>query len=483
MTCTAAAGTCHDPVVPPVAPETRYVTATDGTRIAYQIHGQGRRDLLFIPGQISHLDLHWQDPNFAEIMTALGTFARVIAIDRRGVGLSDRISPDDLPPVEVLVSDVAAVLDEVRSLDAVIIGLDEGAQIGVLFAATHPERLTGLILHGMSPSGVPRPDMPWVTPHEEIEGWLEWSVARYGSRDQAVLDMQEASPSRAGDEEYITWLSSMYRYGASPSAFVALYRMSMQLDVTEVLPAVHTPTLVLHSTGDRVVPIDAARFVASALPSARLEEIPGDDHFPSSADTRRFIELIREFVGAPRERVDATRRLATLLFTDIVGSTSVAAELGDSTWKAVVEKHHAVVRAALSEFRGVEVDTAGDGFFATFDGPAAAVRCATTIVEAVRPLGIQVRAGVHTGEVESIAGKAGGMAVVIGARIGAIAGPSEVLTSQTVKDLTVGSGLAFEDAGEHELKGVPDRWHLHRVVDPLAATHPDGSDSLRSAGT
>jgi pimeloyl-ACP methyl ester carboxylesterase len=450
--------------VPALIPETRYVTAADGTRIAFQVHGQGRRDLLFLPGQISHLDLHWQDPNFAEVMTALGGFARVIAVDRRGVGLSDRLSPDDLPPVEVLVSDVAAVLDEVRSRDTVLVGLDEGGQIGVLFAATHPERLTGLILHGMSPSGVPRPDMPWVPPPSDVEEWLEWSAARYGSREQAVADMQEASPSRAGDESYLQWLSAMYRYSASPSAFVALYRMAMQLDVTEVLPAVHTPTLVIHRTGDRVVPIEAARYVTAAMPNARLEELPGDDHFPSSDDTSLFIELIRDFVGAPRDRVGTDRRLATLLFTDVVASTQRAAELGDSAWKVLVEKHHAIVRACLADFGGVEVDTAGDGFFATFEGPAAAVRCASAVRDAVRELGIEVRAGVHTGEVETIAGKAGGLAVVIGARIGALAGPSEVLTSQTVKDLTAGSGIEYLDAGEHELKGVPDRWRIYRVA-------------------
>jgi len=451
--------------VPTKPPETRYVTAADGTRIAYQIHGKGRRDLLFLPGHVSHLDLHWQDPNFAEIMSVLGTFARVIAVDRRGVGLSDRLSPDDLPPVEVLVADVAAVLDEVRSYDTVLIGLDEGAQIGVLFAATHPERLTGLILYGMSPSGVPRPEMPWVTPHEELEAWLDWSLTRYGSREQAMIDIQETSPSRAGDEHYLEWVSAMYRYGASPSAYVALYRMSMQLDITDVLSSVRVPTLVVHRTGDRVVPFASAQYVAARLPNARLVPLDGEDHFPNSDDAGQVIEVIRDYVGAPREQTDLSRRLSTLLFTDVVDSTPKAAELGDRSWATLLEQHHVVVRHELDRHHGREVSTAGDGFFATFDGPARAVRCARAITHAVSELGLQVRAGVHTGEVEAIGDDIGGLGVHIGARIAALAGPSEVLVSSTVKDLVAGSGLVFQSRGEHVLKGVPEPWRVYAVVD------------------
>jgi class 3 adenylate cyclase len=450
--------------VPPTAPETRYVSVADGTRIAYQIHGQGRRDLLFLPGHISHLDLHWQDPAFAEVMSALGTFARVIAVDRRGVGLSDRLSPDDLPPVEVLVSDVEAVLDEVRSIDPVLLGLDEGGQISVLFAATHPERVSGLILYGMSPSGIPRPDLSWVLPAEEIEAWLDWSVARYGTREQAILDMQETSPSRAGDEDYLAWLSAMYRYGASPSAFVALYRMSMQLDVTDVLPAVRTPTLVVHRTGDRVVPFAAAEYVAGQLSDARLVALDGDDHFPNCGDTQRVIDTVRDFVGHPYQLAHGSRRLTTLLFTDIVDSTRLAAELGDHEWAGLLERHHLVVREELVRHRGREVSTTGDGFLATFDGPARAVRCAQAISTGLAALALVIRAGVHTGEVETIDGDVGGLAVHIAARIGALAGPSQILVSSTVKDLVAGSGLVFDDRGEHSLKGVPDLWHLYEAL-------------------
>ena len=343
-------------------------------------------------------------------------------------------------------------------------GLDEGAQIGVLFAATHPERLTGLILYGMSPSGVPRPDMPWVPPTEEIESWLDWSVVRYGSREQAMVDMQETSPSRAGDESYLGWVSAMYRYGASPSAYVALYRMSMQLDVTDVLSAVRTPTLVVHRSGDRVVPFAAAEFVTSQLANASLVALAGEDHFPNSDDTTQVIEAIRDFVGDPRERADASRRLATLLFTDIVDSTRLAAELGDREWAGLLERHHLVVRDELERHHGREVSTTGDGFFATFDGPAQAVRCAQSISTGLEAVGLVVRAGVHTGEVETIDGEVGGLAVHIAARIGALAGPSEVLVSSTVKDLVVGSGLGFDDRGEHVLKGVPGPWHLYRAL-------------------
>jgi len=389
----------------------------------------------------------------------------IIAMDRRGVGLSDRLSPQELPPAEVLVSDVLAVLDEVRSTDTVIMGLDEGAQVAALFAATHPKRASHLILHGISPSGVPRPDMPWVVPHEDVEEWLQWSVARYGTRDQAVTDAQQTSPSRADDEAYLAWLAALYRNAASPSSFLALYRMTMHLDVTDVLSAVQTPTLAIHNSGDLVVPLAAAEFVAQRIPNATLHVMPYEDHFLNAAAVDDYVEVILEFIGAPRTELDANlgRRLATIVFTDIVDSTVKATELGDVAWKALVERHHVLVRDRLVQFGGREVDTAGDGFFMTFDGPAAAVRCAAAIVEDVRSLGVGARAGVHTGEVETIAGKAGGIAVVIGARIGALAAPGEVLTSQTVRDLTAGSGIVFTLVGERELKGLPDLWRVYQA--------------------
>jgi pimeloyl-ACP methyl ester carboxylesterase len=444
-----------------VIPETRYAKMKDGVRVAYQVFGRGEHDLLYVPGFITHLELHWEDPRYAEFLNGLGSLARVIAIDRRGVGLSDRLSPADLPPVEVIVDDLVTVLDEVGSLEAALFGHDDGGQVGALLAASRPDRLRALILFATSPATVSRPNAPWSSSEAEWESWLAWTVEHYGSRESVIRDLQETSSSRsAGNEHDVEWIGKLYRFGASPSAFLALHRLSMQLDVTDILPTIRVPSLIIHRHDDPVVGVEASRFIAATIPEAQLVELEGGGHFPNQGEVAPLVDAVRKFIAGTSDHVDTTRRLATVLFTDITDSTRIAAELDDAKWKQVLVAHHERTRAQLARYRGTEVDTAGDGFLATFDGPARAIRCATDILSAVRPLGIEVRAGIHTGEVEIISGKVGGVAVHIGARVSSLAGPGIVLVSSTVRDLVAGSGIVFEDQGEHELRGLPGKWRL-----------------------
>jgi class 3 adenylate cyclase len=444
-------------------PETRYLRTRDGIYLAYQVFGAAPTDILFLPGTIAHIEIHWEDPGFAAFLQGLASFARVIHVDRRGVGLSDRLSPNEVPPPEVLVDDVGDLLDEIGSGSTVLVGQDEGAQIGVLFAAAHPERLRSLVIYGSSPTNVWREHAPWSDDQQILDRWLGWMMQHYGSREAAIRDFQDTWPGHAFDEAELRFVSRLYRYGVSPSAFETLFRLGYQLDVTDVLPSVGMPTLVVHRRDDEVASVEAGRHIAATIPGAQLVELEGSGHFPNQGDVGELVEVIRKFVGGPQRPVDTSRRLATVLFTDIVGSTERAAELGDAAWKELLGQHHQLVRSELARFGGHEVDTAGDGFLATFDGPARAVRCAQAIGEAVRTLGLEIRAGVHTGEVEVEGGDVRGIAVHTGARVAALSGAGEVLVSSTVTDLVAGSGLMFEDRGMHELKGIPGEWHLFAV--------------------
>ena len=446
-------------------PEPRYATASDGIQIAYRVFGRGRHDLVFLPGNATQLDVDWESPDTADFLRRLAEIGRVISIDRRGVGLSDRVALEDLPPAEINVSDLVTILDEVRSRDTVIIGLDEGAQTAVLFAATHPERVRKLVLFSARPSMVATERHPWGGSRDEWETWLTWAATHWGSRESIVNDYHDLAPSHLDDEAALRWGAKVQRAAASPRAAVALFRISMELDVADVLPAVRVPTLIINRRDDRESPPEAGRAVAALMPDATFVELPGEDHFVQYGPKDELFEALSRFIGAGTPTQDGSRRLATVLFTDIVDGTARAAEIGDHAWRALLADHHRLVREALAQYRGVEIDTAGDGFFVTFDGPARAVRCARAIASAVEGLGIRVRAGVHTGEVEAMDGKVGGIAVITGARIGALAGPSEVLVSATVRDLVAGSGLTFDDAGERELKGVPGRWQVYRLAD------------------
>jgi pimeloyl-ACP methyl ester carboxylesterase len=446
-------------------PETRYAKTVDGVHIAYQVVGEGPVDLVYVSGWISNVDLNWTHPDYARFLRRLGSFSRLIIFDKRGVGLSDRVPDKELPDLETRMDDLAAVMEAAGSRRAIIFGESDGGPLCALFAATYPDRVLGLVVHGPDVRAAWAPDAPWGMTAEDFRAEVEniergWGTGRF---ERGFLE--EIAPSMIGDEDFLNWTTTYFRQSASPGAAMALNRMWYAIDIRDVISAVSVPTLILNRTSAILNPVEESRYLAERMPAAEYVELPGADHLPWVGDQDALLEHVERFVSSTRDvEAELDRVLATVLFTDIVDSTAMAVESGDAAWKALAERHHGIVRALLARYRGVEVDTAGDGFFATFDGPARAVRCARGIVQTVKPLGIEVRAGVHTGEVESINGKAGGVAVVIGARVGAIATASEVWASSTVKDLTAGSGLMFEDAGEHELKGVPDPWHLYRVV-------------------
>jgi pimeloyl-ACP methyl ester carboxylesterase len=430
--------------------------------IAYQVTGEGNPiDLVHAPGTVSHLELFWEIPEAAALVERLSSFARLIRFDKRGTGMSDR--PDAPATLEERTDDIRAVMDAAGSERAFVFGTSEGGSMASVFAATYPERTSGLILWGTQATWIRTADYPWGVSMEEALVEIE-DLAEHGITDAYLFGPgmgEDASMSEEGRER----MRRLWRSAITPGALAALERMNLDIDIRGVLPSIHVPTLVMNRTDDPVANVEAARDLAAHIDGARFVEFAGNAHvFFQGPDPDEVAAEIQEFVTGSRPALGGDRALATILFTDIVGSTRMAAELGDHAWRDLVERHHTIVRDLLARSRGTEMDTAGDGFFATFDGPARAVRCAMAAIEAVRPLGIEIRAGVHTGEVETIDAKAGGIAVIIGARISASAGASEVLVSSTVKDLVAGSGLVFEDAGEHELKGVPDRWHLHRVV-------------------
>jgi pimeloyl-ACP methyl ester carboxylesterase len=445
--------------------DVRYAKAADGTNVAWAELGDGPIDIVYSFGYLSNID------DFAEwdiqtgLWDGLSSFSRLILFDRRGSGLSDPTSIRRENTLEAGMDDIRAVMDAAGSERALVVGLQDGGMLCTLFAASHPERTLGLVLYGSSPRGLPASDFPWAWTADDWDDYLSSIEQTWGTPKQAEDQLKLVFPSITYSPDELKRIARSYRSMASPGAAIAVERMLRDLDVRPVLPAIRVPTLVLHATGDRVEPVGAGRYIAESIPGARFIELPGADHVPHGEMRDRFLEEVRRFaMSITDEEAELGRVLGTVLFTDIVGSTERAAELGDHAWGDLVEKHHSAVRAMLARYRGQEVDTAGDGFFATFDGPVRAVRCAQHIRDAVEPLGLRIRAGIHTGELHTIDEKVAGLGVVIGARVGALAGPSEVLVSQTVKDLVAGSGLSFLDVGEHELKGVPDRWRVYRVV-------------------
>ena len=442
-----------------MTPATRYATAPDGVSIAYQVVGDAPLDIVWVPGWISHVEAIWDEPSAARFLDRLASFSRLILFDKRGTGMSDRVPTSELPTLEQRMSDVLTVCDAVGVRRAALIGLSEGAPLSVLFAATYPERTTAIVLLGGFATERHTPDFDWGLKDGELEPYLAQVQRDWGG--PVGLDIR--APSRTHDERFRANWARYLRMGASPQAVVALMRMNAEIDVTGTLTACRVPTLVLHRTGDMAVPLDAGRLLAARIPGAKLVELPGIDHLPWVGDADAIIDEIAEFLTGVRPKPVVDRALVTVLFTDIVGSTERAAALGDARWRDLLAEHHRVVRAQLEQFGGREVDTAGDGFFATFDGPGRAIRATLAIVSAVRALGLDIRAGLHTGEVELGTDHIRGLAVHIGARIGALAGPGEVVVSRTVKDLVAGSGLRFAEFGTHHLKGVPDDWELFRV--------------------
>jgi pimeloyl-ACP methyl ester carboxylesterase len=430
--------------------------------IAYQVTGEGQPvDLVVAPGVVSHLDMDWEWPGEDRWIERASSFCRLIRFDKRGTGLSDR--GVYAATLEERTDDIRAVMDAAGSKSAVVFGFSEGGCMACVFAATYPHRTRGLLLWGTMPRWVQAHDYPWGYPLEDHRR----IVAEMAERGMTVEYLTGAGAGMTNATE--SELAEVMRYcraAASPTQMAALERMNQDMDIRDILPSIRVRTLVLNRVSDPVAPIEAVRAMASRIPDARVIEFPGDTHGYSAddPDDAGIVDAIQEFVtGEPAVR-EIDRVLTTVLFTDIVGSTEQAAELGDRAWRNLLGRHHELIRAELRRFRGREVDTAGDGFLATFDGPGRAVRCAQAITAGVHALGVVVRAGVHTGEVELMGNAVGGIAVHIGARVAALAGPSEVLVSSTVKDLTAGSGLAYKDTGEHDLKGVPDRWRLYLVV-------------------
>jgi pimeloyl-ACP methyl ester carboxylesterase len=449
--------------LPVETPDTRYAKSGD-LNIAYQVSGEGPFDLVFVPGYVTHLEIQWKDP-FGPFLERLSSFCRLIRFDKRGTGMSDPVS--GAPTLEARMDDVRAVMDAVGSRRAAFYGLSEGAAMAILFAATYPERTAALVVRSAFPRRMWAPDYPWGRTEEEYEREVERELRVFGPREQA----REAVRALGSfDDEEVEALLEMLRFGSSPGTLSALHRMNKEIDIRHVLPTVRVPTLVLHGAEDEMVPIEVAQYVAARIPTARLVEIPEVGHLalraqgPAEridAELGRFVTEVWEAGGW--DEAEADRVLATVLFTDIVGSTAKAAELGDRGWRELLARHHALIRRELVRFRGAELDVAGDGFFARFDGPARAVRCACSIAAGVRDLGLEVRAGLHTGECELMDGKVGGIAVHIGARVAKEAAPGEVLVSNTVKDLVAGSGIEFYERGAAELKGVPGEWRLFAV--------------------
>ncbi len=445
-------------------PETRYARSGD-VSIAYQVLGDAAIDLVYVPGMISNVEYDWQVAAIGDWWHRLSSFSRLIVFDKRGTGLSDRSR--GVATLEERIDDVRAVMEEAGSERAVVFGDSDGGAMATLFGATHPERTIGLILYGTIARGSWAADYPWGSKPDDGR-WMEEMRKTWGTVDHARQELRHFAPSVADDPDLVRVWASGIRFSATPGAFEALVAMNAEIDIRHVLPTVRVPTLVLHRTDDRAVSVDAGRYVAEQIPGARFVELPGEDHFAWWGDSKSLAAEIERFVcelgaEATFDRVLADRVLATVFFTDIVGSTEKAVELGDRGWHDLVERHHAVVRGQLGRFRGREIDTAGDGFFASFDGPARAIRCACAIRQAIRDLGLEIRAGLHTGEVELADGRPRGIAVHIGARVAAKAQPGEVLVSNTVKDLVAGSGIEFDDRGTAELKGVPGEWRLYAV--------------------
>jgi class 3 adenylate cyclase/pimeloyl-ACP methyl ester carboxylesterase len=447
-----------------MVPETQYARSGD-VSIAYQVTGEGPFDIVFVPGSGSHVELAWEVPVIRAWFERFGSFARVIHFDKRGTGMSDSVSP--ATAMETRMDDVRAVMDASGSERAAVIGLSEGGPMSALFAATYPDRVWALVLWGAMAKETRTPDYPWGDDEAESLQVIADIAVNLSQRPRRLeARAREACPSST--EEEIKALAMYFRNALTPGGAADLARMNLAIDIRDVLPAIRVPTLVLHNTGDPWVDVGNGRYLGDHIPGATYVEFPTEGHIPSTGTSGPYVDEIERFLlrawdAGAWEESEPDRVLATVLFTDIVGSSERAAALGDREWRKTLEQHHELVRRQLVRFRGREVDTAGDGFFASFDGPARAIRCACAISEAVGELGIDVRAGLHTGECEVVDGKVAGIAVHTGARVASQAQPGEVLVSSTVKDLVAGSEIQFADRGVAALKGIPGEWRLFAV--------------------
>jgi class 3 adenylate cyclase len=434
----------------------RYAKSGD-LHIAYAVEGDGPIDLVWIPPWVSQVEYLWAEPSLERVMARLTQFARVITFDRRGSGLSDPFF--GAPTLEDQMDDVLAVMDAAGSESAAICGTLEGGPMAALFAATHPDRTDALILYATFARATWAPDYEWAWSAEQRDEHMDELVAHWGEG----LVASSVAPSQIADPGFMEWAGRLERLAASPSTIRRIFRLIGEFDVRDVLPSIRVPTLVMHRAGDSFIKVEHSRYIASKVPGARYVELEGDENMFSVGDWEGLIGELEEFLTGTRHEREPDRMLATVLFTDICDSTRRAAEMGDRGWRFLLERHDALFRQALDRHRGREVKRTGDGFLATFDGPARAIRCAASVAEAMGSLGLQIRAGLHTGELEVMDGDLGGLAVHIASRVMGAAGPNEVLVSGTVKDLVVGSGIDFEDRGERELRGVPGEWRLYAV--------------------
>jgi class 3 adenylate cyclase len=438
-------------------PETRYALTSDGLHIAYQVWGDGPIDLLLVPGFISHVEMAWEWPPLSSVLSRLGSFARVIGFDKRGTGLSDRMG--DLPDADRRMLDLSAVMQAAGSERAVLLGISEGGSLAILFAATYPHRTEALIVCGSYAYPIRTDNHPLGVTADELARMAEYLSSRWGTG----VGLRAWAPSVGEDQEARRWWGRLQRMAASPGAARLLVDSYNRIDVRPALPLVRVPTLVLHSKGDRMVPVALGREIADGITGSTLVEMEGADHLVTAVNGPVIVDTVAEFLPGVAELPTPDRILATVLFTDIVGSTQRLSEVGDLRWREVLDAHDQMVERHVARYGGRFVTGTGDGALAVFDGPTRAIRCAEAVRDGARSLGLRVRAGLHTGELVVRNGDVAGIAVHLAQRVSALAGPDEVLISRTLADLVAGSGLVFEDRGEHELKGVDGRWRLYAV--------------------
>ena len=441
-----------------MVPTTNYAKSGD-VHIAYQVVGNGPVDLVLVHGWISHLEHQWEDPALARFLNRLASFSRLIVFDKRGTGLSDRVAESALPTLEQRMDDIRAVMDAVGSNRAAMFGQSEGGPLCALFAATHPARTAALIMYGAYAKWIRSDDYPWAPTREEHEAALKALEKHWGT----PIGLKAFAPSVANDERVRQWWAHFMRISASPGAGITLYRMNVEIDIRAILPTIRVPTLILHRSGDLLLPCEGARYVAEQIPAAKFVELAGDDHIPWIGNADPLLAEIQEFLTGETPVLEADRVLATILFVDIVQSTQRATAIGDSRWRDLVGNYQQQVGKEVARLGGRVVNTAGDGVFAIFDGPARAIKCARAVRDVVGTFGLAIRCGIHTGECVIEGNDVTGVAVHIGARVAARANPGEILLSSTVKDLIAGSRVECSDRGSHVLKGVPGRWRLFAV--------------------
>ncbi len=439
-------------------PKTEYAKSGE-VHIAYQVIGNGPFDLIMVPGWVSNVELAWESEGYSRFLQRLASFSRLIFFDKRGTGLSDRVSESELPDLEHRMDDVRAVMKAVDSDRAALMGVSEGGSMSLLFAATYPKQTISLITIGVFAKRIWSHDYPWAPTPEQRQRWFNLLEQDWGG----IVDLEVMAPSVADDPQFREWWSAYLRQSASPAAALALGKMNTQIDVRNVLSSIQVPTLVLHRIEDKDCKIEEARYISSQIPGAKLVELPGNDHLPYVGDSRALLDEVEEFLTGTRPTYQGERVLATILFTDIVSSTRHASDIGDQNWHTLLKRHNNLVRTEISHFGGKEIETAGDSFLVTFDGPARAIRCACAIRDSVKQLGIEIRAGLHTGEIELLDEKVCGIGVHIASRVLEKASSNEVLVSRTVKDLISGSGINLKEKGLYNLKGIPEEWSLFTV--------------------